>query len=174
VVVTRATSGEAPHVPGSVLATLLFTDLSDSTATAAALGDRAWSDLLALHHADVRRELARYHGVEVDTAGDGFFCRFDGPARAITCAREIVDAGASRSLVVRAGVHTGECELVGDKPAGMAVHIGARVLGAAEPGEVLVSSTVKDLVVGSDLSFVDRGRRQLKGVPGSWQLYALT
>jgi class 3 adenylate cyclase len=137
------------------------------------LGDRAWSDLLEQHHAVVRRELERYRGVEVDTAGDGFFARFDGPARAIACARDIREQVTSLGLEVRAGIHTGECERVGEKIAGLAVNVGARVSGAAAPGEVLVSSTVKDLVAGSGIEFEDRGTHGLKGVPGEWRLYAV-
>ena len=165
--------GEAAHaVPDSVLATVLFTDLVGSTERAAALGDRAWRDLLTRHHADVRRELARYRGEEVDTAGDGFFCRFDGPARAMACARAIIDGAKELDLDVRSGIHTGECELVDDKIAGIAVATGARISGLAAPGEVLVSSTVKDLVAGSGFSFDERGEHELKGVPGTWRLYA--
>ena len=152
-------------VPDSVLATLLFTDLTDSTRWPRH-GRRAWRELLSAHHADVRREVARFRGIEVDSAGDGFLCRFDGPARGIACAQAILHDGRSAVLIVRAGLHTGECELVGPKPAGIAVHIGARVLAAAEPGEILVSSTVKDLVAGSDLTFEPRGEHELKGVPG--------
>ena len=162
-----------PRLPDTVLATLLFTDLTASTETASLLGDEAWRELLARHHADVRRDVTRFRGVEVDSAGDGFFCRFDGPARAIECALSIVETARTHDLEVRAGLHTGECELVGTKPAGIAVHIGARVLGQAQPGEVLVSSTVKDLVAGSGTSFADRGERPLKGVPGTWKLYAV-
>jgi class 3 adenylate cyclase/pimeloyl-ACP methyl ester carboxylesterase len=165
--------GEAPDtVPGSVLATVLFTDLVGSTERAAAVGDRAWRDLLERHHADVRRELARFRGEEVDTAGDGFFCRFDGPARAMACARAIIDTAKHLDLDVRAGVHTGECELVGSKIAGIAVVTGSRISSLAAPGEVLVSSTVKDLVAGSGFSFDERGDHDLKGVPGTWRLYA--
>jgi class 3 adenylate cyclase len=156
-----------------VLATILFTDLVGSTATAAELGDRAWRELLERHHSAVRRELARYRGVELDTAGDGFFARFDGPARAIHCACAIRDAVADLGLEVRAGIHTGECELMDDKLAGIAVSIGARVAAEARPGEVLVSQTVKDLVAGSGLAFDDRGVAELKGVPGTWQLFAV-
>ena len=166
--------GEAPvAVPDSVLATVLFTDLVGSTERAAALGDRAWRDVLTRHHADVRRELARFRGEEVDTAGDGFFCRFDGPARAMACARAIVDGAKAHDLDVRSGIHTGECELVGDKIAGIAVVTGSRISSLAAPGEVLVSSTVKDLVAGSGFSFDERGEHELKGVPGTWRLYAV-
>ncbi len=172
-IVQVARKDSEPVVPDSVLATLMFTDLTDSTVMAASLGDHAWRDLLAQHHADVRRELARFRGIEVDSAGDGFFCRFDGPARAIECAIAIVDAAGARGLEVRAGLHTGECELMGPKPAGIAVHIGARVLGKAKPGEVLVSRTVKDLVAGSGNAFDDRGEHTLKGVPDRWTLYAV-
>lgn len=166
--------GEAPRaVPDSVLATVLFTDLVGSTERAAALGDRTWRDVLTRHHADVRRELANFRGEEVDSAGDGFFCRFDGPARAIACARAIVDGAKELDLDVRAGIHTGECELVGDKIAGIAVVTGARISSLAAPGEVLVSSTVKDLVAGSGFSFDERGEHELKGVPGTWRLHAV-
>ena len=159
--------------PETVLATILFTDLVESTAKAAELGDRVWRELLAEHHARVRREIARYRGVELDTAGDGFFARFDGPARAIRCARAIQQAVGELGLELRAGVHTGECELLDGKIAGIAVSIGARVARRAAPGEVLVSQTVKDLVAGSGLAFVDRGVAELKGVPGEWRLYAV-
>ena len=161
-----------PDVPDSVLATVLFTDLVGSTSRAATLGDRAWGELLSRHHTDVRRELALHRGEEVDTAGDGFFCRFDGPARAIACARRIVDGAREHELDVRAGVHTGECELVGEKIAGIAVAAGARIASLAAPGEVLVSRTVRDLVAGSGFVFTERGEHELKGVPGSWSLYA--
>lgn len=162
----------SPLVPDSVLATVLFTDLVGSTARAAELGDRAWRDVLARHHSDVRMEIAAHRGEEVDTAGDGFFCRFDGPARAISCAQRIVEAAERRGLEVRAGIHTGECELVGPKIAGIAVVIGARVAALGAAGEVLVTRTVKDLVAGSGLEFADRGEHELKGVPGTWRLYA--
>jgi class 3 adenylate cyclase/pimeloyl-ACP methyl ester carboxylesterase len=153
------------------LATVLFTDIVDSTATAAALGDRRWHDLLADHHALVRRELERFGGREIDTAGDGFFASFGGPARAVRCACAIVDAVREIGLEVRAGVHTGESQLVDGRVGGLAVHIGARVAHEAGPGEVLVSSTVKDLVAGSGLRFREWGRAELKGVPGEWRLY---
>ena len=160
-----------PAVPDSVLATVLFTDIVGSTEHAAQVGDRAWSDLLSRHHTEVRRELARHRGVEVDTAGDGFFCRFDGPARAIACARRIVEGASELGLEVRAGIHTGECELVGEKIAGIAVVTGSRISSLAAPGEVLVSSTVKDLVAGAGLMFEDRGAHGLKGVPDVWRIY---
>jgi class 3 adenylate cyclase len=161
------------RIPDSVLATVLFTDLVGSTERAVELGDRAWRDLLERHNEAVRRELERYRGVEVDTAGDGFFARFDGPARAIACARAITERVPELGLQVRAGIHTGECERVGEKIAGLAVNVGARVSGAAGPGEVLVSGTVKDLVAGSGIEFEDRGAHELKGVPGEWRLYAV-
>jgi len=172
--VERFVAGEAiPEVPDSVLATILFTDIVGSSARAAELGDRAWRDLLARHHELARRELLRYRGEEKDTAGDGFFATFDGPARAIRCAQAIVDGMHELGLEVRAGVHTGECELHEGKVAGLAVAIGARVSAAAGPGEVLVSQTVKDLVAGAGLDFEDRGERELKGVPGTWRLFSL-
>jgi class 3 adenylate cyclase len=159
--------------PDRVLATVLFTDIVDSSRTAAALGDRAWRELLEQHHALVRMRLMRFRGVEVDTAGDGFLASFDGPARAISCACAIVEGVRDLGLEVRAGLHTGECELVEGKIAGIAVHTGARVVGLAGASEVLVSSTVKDLVVGSGISFADRGTQELKGVPGEWSLFAV-
>jgi class 3 adenylate cyclase len=165
---------EQQRIPETVLATVLFTDLVGSTERAAELGDRGWRDLLARHHETVRRELQRYRGEEVDTAGDGFFARFDGPARAIHCARAIVDRVRELGLDVRAGIHTGECERAGEKIAGLAVNVGARVSSAAAPGEVLVSGTVKDLVAGSGIEFEDRGAHELKGVPGQWSLYAVS
>jgi class 3 adenylate cyclase len=157
----------------TVLATVLFTDIVGSTAAAAELGDRGWRELLERHHAMVRSELAHYRGVEVDTAGDGFFARFDGPARAIRCACAIRDAVGDLGIEIRSGVHTGECEVFQDKVAGIAVSIGARVAARAAPGEVLVSQTVRDLVAGSGLLFEERGVAELKGVPGEWRLYAL-
>ena len=159
--------------PDRVLATVLFTDIVGSTERAAALGDRAWTDLLAAHDAAVRRQLAAFRGVELDTAGDGVFASFDGPARAIRCALAIGGAVAELGLEIRAGVHTGECERVGGKLAGIAVNIGARIGGLADAGEVLVSRTVVDLVSGSGLTFDDRGEHQLKGVSSSWRLYAV-
>ena len=163
-----------PTEPDRVLATVLFTDIDGATAHAAELGDRAWRELLECHHALVRRELVRFRGQEVDTAGDGFFASFDGPARAIRCACAISDSVSELGLEIRAGLHTGECELVDGKVAGIAVHTGARVASRANPGEVLVSQTVKDLVAGSGLSFDDRGTHELKGVPGEWRLYSVT
>jgi len=156
-----------------VLATVLFTDIVGSTEKMADLGDRGWRDLLQQHHGIVRRELQRYHGNEIDTAGDGFFARFDGPARAIRCATTIAEQVRPLGIEVRAGVHTGECELSDGKVAGIAVSIGARVAAAAAADEVLVSNTVKDLVAGSGLRFDDRGVHVLKGVPGEWRLWAV-
>jgi class 3 adenylate cyclase len=156
-----------------VLATILFTDIVGSTERAASLGDSGWRALLASHRAQVRRELARFSGVEVDTVGDGFFASFDGPARGIACALAIVGSSAEQALEVRAGLHTGECEREAGKLAGIAVHIGARIAALAQPGQVLVSRTVKDLVAGSGIEFDDRGDHALKGVPSEWQLYAV-
>ena len=158
--------------PDRVLATVLFTDIVGSSELASDIGDHAWRDLLSSHHAIVRRQLTRFRGRELDTAGDGFFASFDGPARAIRCARAIVESMRDLNLSVRAGLHTGECEIVDGKVAGIAVHTGARVASLAAPGEVLVSGTVKDLVAGSGIQFEDRGTHQLKGV-GSWQIFAL-
>jgi class 3 adenylate cyclase len=156
-----------------VLATVLFTDIVGSTARAAALGDSAWRALLERHHSTVRDQLARFRGVEHDTAGDGFFASFDGPARAIRCACAIRDAVEVLDLEVRAGIHTGECELLDGKVSGIAVATGARVSAHASPGEVLVSQTVKDLVAGSGITFGDRGTYELRGIPGEWRLYAV-
>ena len=161
-----------PEEPDRVVATVLFTDIVRSTERARELGDRAWRDLLDEHHALVRHELERYRGREVDTAGDGFFATFDGPARAIRSGKAIVESVRGLGLEVRAGLHTGEVELSGDAVRGIAVHTGARVAGFAEPGEVLVSQTVKDLVAGSGIEFEERGTRELKGIPGEWRLYA--
>jgi len=166
--------GTHPDIePDRVLATILFSDIVGSSEKAAALGDRAWRELLLRHHELVRRQLVRFRGQEVDTAGDGFFASFDGPARAIRCGCAIAEAMPELGLEVRVGLHTGECELVDGKVAGIAVHTGARVAANAQPGEVLVSSTVKDLVAGSGLSFDDRGSHELKGIPGEWRLYAV-
>jgi class 3 adenylate cyclase len=156
-----------------VLATVLFTDIVGSTAKLSEMGDRAWGDLIKNHHAYVRRQLVRYSGSEIDTAGDGFFARFDGPARAIRCACEIADGVRGMGLEIRAGLHTGECELLDGKVGGIAVHIGARVANEAGPGEVLVSSTVKDLVAGSGIRFRERGAAQLKGLLDEYRLFAV-
>jgi class 3 adenylate cyclase len=156
--------------PDRVLATVLFTDLAGSTALASELGDRRWRDLLEQHNAAVRRELMRFGGQELDTAGDGFFATFDGPARAIRCARSIVESVRSLGLEVRVGLHTGEVELLDGKAAGIAVNIGARIAARAGAGEVLVSGTVRDLVAGSGIAFADRGLAELKGVPGEWRV----
>jgi class 3 adenylate cyclase len=154
-----------------VLATVLFTDIVGSTERASALGDRAWKELLERHHALVRQQLARFRGREIDTAGDGFLATFDGPARAIRCAGAIRDTLRSLGLEIRAGLHTGEIELQGEKVAGIAVHIAARVSALAGPGEVQVSGTVRDLVAGSGIEFEDQGTQVLKGVPGEWRLF---
>jgi DNA-binding SARP family transcriptional activator/class 3 adenylate cyclase len=158
--------------PDRILATLLFTDIVGSTTKAAELGDRRWNELLGRHHQAVRAQLARFRGREIDTAGDGVFATFDGPARAVRCAAAIVDAVQALGLEVRAGLHTGEIEQDDGEVRGIAVHIGARVAAAAGPGEVLVSSTVKDIVAGSGIDFEDRGERELAGVPGKWRLFA--
>jgi len=154
-----------------VLATIVFTDLVGSTEHVARLGDRAWGDLLERHHATVRNLIARYRGIEMDTAGDGFFATFDGPARGVRCAQQIVRAVQHLGLKVRAGVHTGEVRTIAEKAGGIAVIIGARIGSLAETGEVLVSSTVKDLVAGSGLAFEDGGEHELKGVPDRWRLF---
>jgi class 3 adenylate cyclase len=151
----------------------MFTDIVGSTERAAALGDGRWRGLLDDHNSLVRSELERWRGTEVKTIGDGFLAAFDGPARAVRAAERIVDGAGTLGLSVRAGLHTGECELIGNDVAGIAVHIGARVMAAADGGEVLASSTVRDLVVGSGLRFCDRGPHTLKGVPDAWHLYAL-
>jgi class 3 adenylate cyclase/pimeloyl-ACP methyl ester carboxylesterase len=156
-----------------VLATVLFTDIVDSTRRAAEIGDRDWHGLLDAHDAVVRAQLARFRGREVNTSGDGFLAMFDGPQRAIRCAMAIRDAVQALGIEVRAGLHTGECEVRGDDIGGIGVHIGARVSALAGPNEVLVSSTLRDLVIGSGLEFEDRGAHQLKGVPGEWHLFAV-
>lgn len=156
-----------------ILATVLFTDIVDSTAKAVEVGDARWRELLNDHNVLIRRQLVRYQGKEVGTTGDGFVATFDGPARAIRCARAIIEAVRDLGLEVRAGLHTGECEIADGSIGGVAVHIGARVVQQARPGEVLVSSTVKDLVAGSNLEFIDRGTAELKGLPGQWPLYAV-
>jgi class 3 adenylate cyclase len=155
-----------------VLATIVFTDIVDSTRLAVELGDRRWRDLLETHHGVVRSELRRFRGREIDTAGDGFLAAFDGPARAVRAGAAIVARLSDVGLSVRVGVHTGECEVIDSKLGGVAVHTGARVAALAAPGEVLVSSTVRDLVAGSGIRFVDRGLHVLKGLPGEWRLYA--
>jgi class 3 adenylate cyclase len=160
--------------PDRVLATVMFTDVVESTARAASLGDRRWTELLDAHDDAVRRELMAFRGREVKTTGDGFLATFDGPARGIRCARAIRSAATSLHVDVRVGLHTGEIELRGDDIGGLAVHIGQRVQAAAQPAEIVVSSTVKDLVAGSGIEFEDRGERELKGVPGSWRLFAVT
>jgi pimeloyl-ACP methyl ester carboxylesterase len=159
--------------PDRVLATVLFTDIVGSSEQATKLGDRRWRELLERHHALVRTQLERYDGRELDTAGDGFLATFDGPARAIRCASAVVRGVAGLGLQVRAGVHTGECELFAGKVAGLAVHTGARVAALAGAGEVLVSQTVKDLVAGSGIEFEGRGTHVLKGVPGEWNVYSV-
>jgi len=163
----------APEVPQSVLATVMFTDIVGSTEHAAALGDSAWRDMLVRHHAVVRRELGRFRGQERDTAGDGFFATFDGPARAIRCGQAILAGIEPLGLEVRIGIHIGECEVHEDKLAGLAVVVGARIAATASAGEILVSGTVRDLVTGSGLQFADRGDTVLKGVPGTWPLHAI-
>lgn len=163
---------QAPE-PDRVLATVLFSDIVDSTAQASAMGDRAWRDRLDAHDAMVRRQLARFRGREVKTTGDGFLATFDGPARAIQCGCAVRDGAQQMGVAVRIGLHSGEVELRGDDIAGIAVHIGARVAALAEPGEVLVSRTVADLVAGAGIDFDDRGERELKGVPGSWRVYGV-
>jgi len=159
--------------PDRLLATVFFVDIVGSTEQAAELGDRRWRDLLEAFYRLVRAELERFRGHEANVAGDGFFATFDGPARAIRCAGAIRDAVKNLGIAVRAGLHTGECEVIGDGFGGIAVHIGARVAAKAGAGEVVVSSTVKDLVAGSGLRFADRGVHALKGIPGEWRLFAV-
>lgn len=174
--IVREMAGVKPPAVGldSVLATVLFTDIVDSTSRQAAIGDRAWKELVATHHEVVRDVLARWRGVENDTAGDGFYATFDGPARAIRCALEIVEQVRPLGLEVRAGLHTGECELMDGKAGGLTVSIGARVSATAGASEVRVSQTVKDLVAGSGFTFVDAGVHELKGVPDTWRLYSVS
>jgi class 3 adenylate cyclase len=165
-------TGERPEVEvDRILNTLLFTDIVASTERAAAMGDQAWRSLLDAHDRTVREQLRRFRGREINTTGDGFLASFDGPARAIRCAHAITEATRARGIDLHLGLHTGECEVRGDDLGGLAVHIAARIGSLAGPGEVLVSSTVKDLVAGSGIEFVDWGEHQLKGVPGTWKLY---
>jgi class 3 adenylate cyclase len=168
------TGARSAPEPDRVLATVMFTDIVGSTKRAADVGDSRWRELLERHEAIVRRELERHRGHEVNTTGDGFLATFDGPGRAIGCARAIAESVRSLGIEVRAGLHTGECEVMNGDVGGIAVHTGARVSAEARPGEVLVSSTVKDLVAGSGIEFEDRGTHELKGVPGEWRLYAVT
>ena len=165
-------TGSRAPVP-RVLATVLFTDIVGSTEKAAALGDSRWRNLLDKHHTMIRSNLARFRGHEVKTTGDGILATFDGPARGVRCACAVAEEIRPLGIDVRAGLHTGECEMMGDDVGGIAVHIGARVASLAGAGEVLVSRTVKDLVAGSGLRFADRGSQTLKGVPGEWQMYAV-
>jgi pimeloyl-ACP methyl ester carboxylesterase len=165
------TGSRAPVAIDRVLATVLFTDIVGSTEKAAALGDQRWRDLLDNHHATIRRNLARFRGREVKTTGDGFLATFDGPARGVRCACAIAEEIRPFGIEIRAGLHTGECEMIGDDVGGIAVHIGARVAALASTSEVLVSSTVKDLVAGSGLRFGDRGIQTLKGIPGEWRVF---
>jgi class 3 adenylate cyclase len=166
-------TGQRTSTGERVLATVIFTDIVDSTGRAAALGDRAWRAFLDAHDAIVRAELQRYGGREVNTTGDGFFGAFDSPTQAARCARSIVTAAADNNIAVRVGVHTGECERRGDDLAGLTVHIAARIEALAASGEVLVSRTVRDLVAGSGLRFVPRGEHELRGIPETWQLFSL-
>ena len=162
---------QATDAPATVLETVLFTDIVGSTERQAAAGDRGWAEVIRRHHAIVRDALGRWQGVENDTAGDGFYATFDGPARAIRCAFEIASRVRDIGIEIRAGIHTGECEIVDGKRAGLAVTIGARIVSMAAQGEVLVSRTVKDLTAGSGFTFDDKGEHELKGVPERWQLY---
>lgn len=171
----RATAGIAePEGIGRVLATMLFVDIVASTPRVAALGDRAWRELLESYQWQVRSRLKRHGGREIDMAGDGLLAAFDGPTSAILCASAIREAAGGLGLEIRAGVHAGECESMGERLSGIAVHVGARVAAKAEPGEIVVSRTVKDLVTGSGLTFIGRGAHALSGVPGEWPLYAFT
>jgi class 3 adenylate cyclase len=158
-------------VPETVLSTVLFTDIVGSTAKQATLGDRQWKELILRHHTVVRDALERYRGVENDTAGDGFYATFDGPARAIRCGMDVVERVRDLGIEIRAGIHTGECELIDGKPGGIAVTTGSRISGLAGPSEILISQTVRDLVAGSGLTFDDAGEHELKGVPDRWRLY---
>ena len=167
-------TGERPVIEiERILTTVLFTDIVGSTAQAASLGDQRWHSLLDSHDKTVRGQLHRFRGREINTTGDGFVASFDGPARAIRCAQAISEAVRKLGVKVRVGLHTGECEVRGDDIGGLAVHIAARVAALATTGEILVSGIVKDLVAGSGIEFADRGERELKGVPGSWKLFAV-
>ncbi|HET7483564.1 MAG TPA: adenylate/guanylate cyclase domain-containing protein [Actinomycetota bacterium] len=167
-------TGTRPTVdPQRILATVMFSDIVDSTGRAVELGDRRWKELLDRHDDSVKRQLSRFRGKHVKSMGDGFLATFDGPARAVRCGYAIADDANRLGLEVRIGIHTGECEVRGDDLGGIALHIGARVAECAGPGEVLVSRTVKDLVAGSDLVFDERGERELRGIPGAWELFAL-
>jgi class 3 adenylate cyclase len=168
------TGSRGPEERDRVLATVLFTDIVGSTEKAAALGDKRWRELLDNHHAIVRSNLARYRGHYIKTTGDGILATFDGPARGVRCACAIADEMRPLGIEVRAGLHTGECELINNDVGGIAVHIGARVTALAGASDVLVSSTVKDLVAGSGLRFADRGNQSLKGIPGEWHIYAVS
>ncbi|MGI8878387.1 MAG: adenylate/guanylate cyclase domain-containing protein [Candidatus Limnocylindria bacterium] len=166
------TGARPPVEPDRFLATVLFTDIVEGTKRAAEIGDRRWRELVERHHGLVRAELRRHRGVEQDTAGDGFYATFDGPARAVRCALAVRDGVRELAIDIRAGVHTGECEQIGGKVGGLAAIIGARVRELAVPGEVLVSSTVRDLVPGSGLVFEERGPHRLKGIPDEWRVFA--
>jgi class 3 adenylate cyclase len=173
--VAEFVTGERPVVEVErILTTILFTDVVGSTETAAALGDHRWRAALDEHDRAVRDQLRRFRGREVNTTGDGFVVSFDGPARALRCAKAIIEATARSGLELRLGLHTGECEVRGEDLGGLAVHIAARVASLAGAGEILISGTVKDLVIGSEIEFVDRGERLLKGVPGAWKLFAVS
>ncbi len=173
--VRRFAGVDRPHTElDTILATILFTDIVGSTERQSSIGDHAWKELVGRHHAIVRNALSRWRGVEIDTAGDGFYATFDGPARAIRCAQEIVERVRELGLQIRAGIHTGECEVIDGKTSGLSVSIGARVSAKAGPSEVLVSQTVKDLTAGSGLTYEDAGEHELKGVPGQWRLYRAT
>jgi class 3 adenylate cyclase len=167
-------TGERPVLEvDRILTTILFTDIVGSTERAATLGDQRWRAALDEHDQAVRDQLGRFRGREVNTTGDGFVVSFDGPARAIRCAQAIIEATSTSGLELRIGLHSGECEVRGEDLGGLSVHIAARVAALAESGEILVSGTVKDLVIGSEIDFVDRGERGLKGVPGTWKLFVV-
>ena len=168
------TGATTPKEPDRVLTTILFTDIVGSTGMASRIGDQAWKDVLDQHDSTFRRQLDRFGGREIKATGDGFLASFDGPARAVRCAVAVGDAVRRLGIDIRAGLHTGECEIRGADLGGIAVHIGSRVAALAGPAEVLVSSTVKDLVAGSDIEFESYGTRELAGVPGEWQLFSVT